>query len=97
MSMVQKMFQSTTSAVNKVIRQNKAKIKYNTLVYLIDPDQLRNNQKNYQKTQYENITRYSIPVVDRAKPRRSGKGRNLSERTARHHQDRKSTRLNSSH
>ncbi|HWK55721.1 MAG TPA: conjugative transposon protein TraM [Parapedobacter sp.] len=47
MSMVQKMFQSTTSAVNKVIRQNKAKIKYNTLVYLIDPDQLRNNQKNY--------------------------------------------------
>lgn len=47
MSMVQKMFQSTTSAVNKLIRQNKAEIKYNTLVYLIDPDQLRNNQKNY--------------------------------------------------
>src|SRR5690606_21206904 len=35
MSMVQKMFQSTTTAVNKMIRQNKAKIKYNTLVYLI--------------------------------------------------------------
>ncbi|MBE8714846.1 conjugative transposon protein TraM [Sphingobacterium hungaricum] len=47
MSMVQKMFQSTTSAVNKMIRQNKAKIKYNTLVYLIDPEQLRNNQSNY--------------------------------------------------
>lgn len=47
MSMVQKMFQSTTSAVNKMIRQNKAKIKYNTLVYLIDPEQLRNNQNNY--------------------------------------------------
>src|SRR3546814_12063797 len=49
MSMVQKMFQSTTSAVNKVIRQNKAKIKYNTLVYLIDPDQLRNNQRSEER------------------------------------------------
>ncbi|MCA5006153.1 conjugative transposon protein TraM [Sphingobacterium bovistauri] len=47
MSMVQKMFQSTTGAVHKMIRQNKAKIKYNTMVYLIDPEQLRNNQKNY--------------------------------------------------
>lgn len=47
MSMVQKMFQSTSTAVSKMIRQNKAKIKYNTLVYLIDPDQLRNNQKEY--------------------------------------------------
>ncbi|MCI0922431.1 conjugative transposon protein TraM [Sphingobacterium rhinopitheci] len=47
MSMVQKMFQSTTSAINKMIRQNKAKIKYNTLVYLIDPEQLRADQKNY--------------------------------------------------
>ncbi|MGO3108130.1 conjugative transposon protein TraM [Sphingobacterium sp. JB170] len=47
MSMVQKMFQSTTTAVNKMIRQNKAKIKYNTLVYLIDPEQLQTNQKSY--------------------------------------------------
>lgn len=47
MSMVQRMFQSTTSAVNRMIRQNKANIKYSTLVYLIDPDQLRNNQRNY--------------------------------------------------
>ncbi|MGJ1261119.1 conjugative transposon protein TraM [Sphingobacterium spiritivorum] len=47
MGMVQKMFQSTTTAVNKMIRQNKAKIKYNTLVYLIDPEQLQANQKNY--------------------------------------------------
>lgn len=47
MSMIQKMFQSTSTAVSKMIRQNKAKIKYNTLVYLIDPDQLRNNQKDY--------------------------------------------------
>jgi conjugative transposon TraM protein len=47
MSMVQKMFQSTSTAVSKMIRQNKARIKYNTLVYLIDPDQLRNTQSNY--------------------------------------------------
>lgn len=47
MSMVQKMFQSTSTAVNRMIRQNKAKIKYNTLVYLIDPEQLKSNQKNY--------------------------------------------------
>ncbi|OOG19648.1 hypothetical protein BWD42_06975 [Sphingobacterium sp. CZ-UAM] len=47
MSMLQKMFQSTSTAVNKMIRQNKAKIKYNTLVYLIDPQQLKINQQNY--------------------------------------------------
>lgn len=47
MSMLQKMFQSTSTAVSRVIRQNKAKIKYNTLVYLIDPEELRNNQSNY--------------------------------------------------
>src|SRR3546814_12569913 len=43
MSMVQKMLQSTTSTDNKVIRQNKTKIKYNTMVYLNEHDQQRNN------------------------------------------------------
>ena len=47
MSLMQKMFQSTTSAVHKMIRQNKAKIKYNTMLFLVDPEQLRNNQKTY--------------------------------------------------
>lgn len=47
MSMVQKMFQSTSTAINKMVRQNKAKIKYNTLIYLIDPQQLKNNNKTY--------------------------------------------------
>lgn len=47
MSMLQKMFQSTSTAVTKLIRQNKAKLKYNTLVYLIDPDELKANQNNY--------------------------------------------------
>lgn len=44
MSLVQRMFESTTTAVSKLIRQNKAKLKYNTLVYLIYPQQLRNHQ-----------------------------------------------------
>jgi conjugative transposon TraM protein len=46
MSVVQRMFESTTTAVSKLIRQNKAKLKYNTIVYLIDPETLRNNQQN---------------------------------------------------
>ncbi len=47
MSMVQKMFQSTTTAVGKLIRSNKAKLKYNTQVYLIDPEELKNKQNKY--------------------------------------------------
>ncbi|KQB99861.1 conjugative transposon protein TraM [Pedobacter sp. Hv1] len=47
MSMLQKMFQSTTTAVSKLIRSNKAKLKYNTQVYLIDPEELKNTQNKY--------------------------------------------------
>jgi len=47
MGMLSKMFQSTTAAVGKLIRSNKAKIKYNTNVLLIDPDQLSAKQKQY--------------------------------------------------
>lgn len=47
MSMVQKMFQSTTTAVSKLVRSNKAKLKYNTEVYLIDPEELKNTQSKY--------------------------------------------------
>ncbi|WP_316738470.1 conjugative transposon protein TraM [Pedobacter aquatilis] len=47
MGMLQKMFQSTTSAVGKLIRSNKAKIKYNTQVLLIDPEQLQKKQNSY--------------------------------------------------
>jgi conjugative transposon TraM protein len=46
MSIMQKMFESTTTAVSKLIRQNKAKLKYNTIIYLIDPETLRNHQQN---------------------------------------------------
>lgn len=49
MSAIQRMFQSTTTAVSKHIRKNRAKLKYNTLVYLIDPQALRQSQQNYQK------------------------------------------------
>ncbi|CDT00918.1 conserved hypothetical protein [Sphingobacterium sp. PM2-P1-29] len=48
MSVVQRMFQSTSTAVSKYIRKNRAKIKYNTLVYLIDPQSLRDSQKQYK-------------------------------------------------
>lgn len=36
LSMVDRMAQTTTKAVGKAIKQNKAKLKYNTIVYLID-------------------------------------------------------------
>ena len=47
MSLLQKMFQSTTTAVGKLIRSNKAKLKYNTQVYLIDPEELKNKKNKY--------------------------------------------------
>jgi conjugative transposon TraM protein len=46
MSIVQKMFESTTTAVSKLIRQNKAKLKYNTIIYLIDSETNRSHQQN---------------------------------------------------
>ncbi len=48
MSAIQRMFQSTTTAVSKHIRKNRAKLKYNTMVYLIDPQALRQSQQNYK-------------------------------------------------
>lgn len=44
MSTLSGMFQSVNTAVNKLIRRNKAKIKYNTLIYLIDSESLRSKQ-----------------------------------------------------
>ena len=44
MSAIQRMFQSTTTAVSKHIRKNRAKLKYNTMVYLIHPQALRQSQ-----------------------------------------------------
>ncbi|MFD2742441.1 MULTISPECIES: conjugative transposon protein TraM [Sphingobacterium] len=41
MSAIQRMFKSTTTAVSKHIRKNRAKLKYNTMVYLINPQALR--------------------------------------------------------
>jgi conjugative transposon TraM protein len=45
-SLLGKMFQSTTTAVGKLIRQNKATLKYQTLVYLIDPAEMHARAKN---------------------------------------------------
>jgi conjugative transposon TraM protein len=47
MSTIDKMFQSTSSAIASLIRKNKAKLKYSYYVYLIDPEALQNEQKNY--------------------------------------------------
>jgi conjugative transposon TraM protein len=47
MSSVDKMFQSTSSAIASLIRKNKAKMKYNSYIYLIDSDALQHTQKSY--------------------------------------------------
>jgi Protein of unknown function (DUF3714). len=47
MGVMQRMFQSTTAAVGKLIRSNKAKLKYNTQVFLIDPEELKQSQGSY--------------------------------------------------
>lgn len=47
MSTAAKMFQSTSSAIADMIRKNRAKLKFNTYIYLIDTDALQNAQKNY--------------------------------------------------
>jgi len=47
MSSLDKMFQSTSSAIAELIRKNKAKLKYNSFIYLIDTDALKNTQKSY--------------------------------------------------
>ncbi|MFD0764498.1 conjugative transposon protein TraM [Mucilaginibacter lutimaris] len=47
MSSVDKLFQSTSSAIASVIRKNKAKMKYNSFIYLIDTDALQNVQRTY--------------------------------------------------
>jgi len=46
MSTASKMFVSTSSAIAGIIRKDKAKLKYNTRIYLIDNEQLNAIQKN---------------------------------------------------
>ncbi len=48
MSALQKMFTSTSQAVSKTIKKNKANIKYGTSVYLIDANELQENGKLIQ-------------------------------------------------
>jgi conjugative transposon TraM protein len=47
MSSVDKMFQSTSSAIAELVRKNKARLKYNSYIYLIDKDALKSAQKSY--------------------------------------------------
>ncbi|WDF55890.1 conjugative transposon protein TraM [Mucilaginibacter sp. KACC 22063] len=44
MSSMDKVFQSTSSAIAGAIRKNKAKIKYGTYVYLLDPQTIQNTR-----------------------------------------------------
>ena len=48
MSALQRMFTSTSQAVSKSIKKNKANIKYGTSVYLIDANELQKNEKLIQ-------------------------------------------------
>lgn len=48
MSALQRMFTSTSQAVSKTIKKNKANIKYGTSVFLIDPGELQANEKMIQ-------------------------------------------------
>jgi conjugative transposon TraM protein len=48
MSAIQRMFTSTSQAVSKTIKKNKANIKYGSSVYLIDPNELQENEKLIQ-------------------------------------------------
>lgn len=47
MSSAGKIFQSASSAIAGLIRKNKARMKYNSYIYIIDTDALQNAQKNY--------------------------------------------------
>lgn len=47
MSSLDKLFQSTSSAIASAIRKNKASLKFNSFIYLIDPDELQKTQKTY--------------------------------------------------
>jgi conjugative transposon TraM protein len=46
MSTADKMFESTSSAIAGIIRKDKAKLKYNSYIYLIDNEVLNNVKKN---------------------------------------------------
>lgn len=49
MSTIQKAFQSTSQAIAKAIRQNKANLKYSTYIYLIDSQELNNQSSRNEK------------------------------------------------
>jgi conjugative transposon TraM protein len=55
MSSLSKVFQSTSSAIADLIRKNKAKLKYNSYLYLIDPDALQNAQSGEAQSNVDKI------------------------------------------
>jgi len=55
MSAIEKTMQSTSAAIAKAIRKNRAKFKYNTFVYLIDKQELE-EQQNQNNPDHEDIS-----------------------------------------
>lgn len=45
-SMATRLFTSTSSAISKIIKQNKAKFKYNSFIYLVDDKALEASKKS---------------------------------------------------
>lgn len=53
-SIIDRAFQSTSTTIAKLIRQNKAKLKYNTFIYLIDSDMLEENKNKIYEQNSKN-------------------------------------------
>lgn len=49
LSLLGRVFQSSSGAASRLIRQNKARINYASIIYLIDPNQLQSRQKNFKE------------------------------------------------
>lgn len=48
MSLLGRVFQSSSGAASRLIRQNKARINYASIIYLVDPGELKSRQNNFE-------------------------------------------------
>lgn len=49
MSLLGRVFQSSSGAASRLIRQNKARINYASIIYLVDPSELQSRQNNFKE------------------------------------------------
>lgn len=49
MSLLGRVFQSSSGAASRLIRQNKARINYASIIYLVDPGELKSRQNNFKE------------------------------------------------